>query len=451
MKINQHPHGHVFYRRMGQHHPILQYGEGVYLYDEEGNRYLDASGGPLVTNIGHGVHEIAEAMGEQAHQAAYMHATMFTSAAIENYANALSEITPLPDAKFYFLSSGSEAVEAALKLARQIQVERGHPNRHIPISRWQSYHGTSLGALAVSGKPKMRALYRPMFKDAPHIPPPYCYRCPFGQEYPQCNLRCAHALDDEIKKQGKDSVMAFIAEPISGATLGAVTPPPEYWSLIREICDEYEIMLIADEVLSGMGRTGKWFGIEHWNITPDIITIGKGAAGGYFPLGIVATRGEYVDLIFAGAGDFAHGGTYSHHAVGAAAGLATITYIQKDDLVTQVAQKESLFRQTLETALRPLECVGDIRGKGLLWGIELVADPTTKEPFDKKIHFAQKVADEAFQRGVIIYPGSGCADGVSGDLVMLGPPFAIQQHEIEFVVNMLREAVLAVMKQIGNA
>ncbi len=438
------PQGHVFYRRMEHAHPVILRGEGVYLYDEEGNRYLDGSGGALVANVGHGVKSIARAMADQASRAAYIHATMFTSPAIEKYAEGLNQIVPIPDARFYFLSSGSEAIEAAVKLARQIQVEQGKTGRYLPISRWQSYHGASLGALAVAGKPKMRHLYRPMFVDFPHIEPPYCYRCPYGLEYPQCDLRCAMALEDEIKKQGTDLVSAFVAEPISGATLGAIVPPPEYWRRIREICDQYGILLIADEVMTGMGRTGKWFAMEHWHVEPDMITLGKGAAGGYFPLGIVAVRGDLVDVISAGRGNFNHGGTYSHHAVGAAAGLATLDHIRQHTLVQRVSQKESALQDALIDGLGDLDCIGDIRGKGFMWGVEFVADRDTKEPFDSQMNFAQRVADEAFRRGVIVYPGSGCVDGVSGDLIMIGPPFSIQADQIGEIVSVIKKSITSI-------
>ncbi|MBS1249639.1 MAG: Adenosylmethionine-8-amino-7-oxononanoate aminotransferase [Chloroflexi bacterium] len=439
-----HPHGHVFYRRMSHLHPMIQRGEGVYLYDSEGKRYLDGSGGPMVANIGHGVERVAKAMAKQASQAAYIHATMFTSEAIEKYSTALAEITPIPEARFYFLSSGSEVIEAAIKLARQVQYERGKTSRYLPISRWQSYHGTSMGALAVAGKPKMRSLFKPMFKDYPHIPPPYCYRCPYGLEHPECDLRCATALEGEIKIQGTETISAFVAEPISGATLGAAVPPHGYWPRIREICDKYEILLIADEVMTGMGRTGKWFAMEHWGVEADILTMGKGTVGGYFPLGIVATRGEIVDHIAAGTGDFVHGGTYSHHAVGAAAGLGTLHHIQENKLVRNMPQRERSLEHALRTHLGDLECVGDIRGKGLMWGVELVASRDTKKPFDANAHFSRQVADEAFERGLIIYPGSGCVDGVSGDLLMFGPPFAINDEQIEEMVSIVREVIFHV-------
>ncbi|MBU1660700.1 MAG: aspartate aminotransferase family protein [Chloroflexi bacterium] len=434
---HRHPHGNIFYRRMAQDHPLIVRGEGVYLYDQDGTRYLDGSGGAIVANIGHGVQRVAQAIERQTSQVAYIHASMFISEALERYCEELAKICPLPDPKFYLLTSGSEAIEAAIKLARQVQVERGHSERYLTISRWGSYHGVTLGALAVTGKAKMRKLYQPMFVDMPHIPPPYCYRCPFGLAPLECSVQCAIALEEEIIKQGPENVAAFLAEPVGGATLGGIVPPPEYWPIVRDICDRYEVLLIADEVMTGMGRTGAWFAIQHWDVQPDIITIGKGAAGGYFPLGILAARGELVDLIAGGKGEFNHGGTYSHHAVGATAGLATLEYLWENNLVEEVARKGRVLERLLEDKLTNFEWVGDIRGMGLMWGIELVQDKESKSPFDPRLHLSQKIADEAFQNGLIIYPGSGSVDGERGDHFMLGPPFTISDSQMEEMVDIL--------------
>jgi len=433
--------GHVFYRRAAHPHPVIERGEGIYLYDTEGRRYMDGSGGAIVVNIGHGVREVAQAMAEQAAQAAYAHGTMFTSRPLEEYARALTEIIPLPDARFFPMCSGSEAVETAIKLARQVQVERGEASRHLTIARWQSYHGATLGALAMTGKPNMRRLFQPMLPQTPHIPPPYCYRCSYGQTHPGCAIRCAETLAIEIKQVGKENAAAFVGESVSGATLGAVVPPPEYWPRIRQICDEYGLLMIVDEVMAGFGRTGRWFGFQHWDVVPDVVTMGKGTTGGYCPLSITAVRGEWADVILNGSGNFVHGGTFSHHAVGAAAGLATLRYLQEHDLVAAAARKGTLLGQKLRAALEGLPSVGDVRGIGLMWGVEFVADRASKAPFPPQMHFARRVADIAFERGLIVYPGSGCVDGVSGDLVMLGPPFIITEEQIDEMVALLREAV----------
>ena len=450
MNKYKHPEGHIFYRRMQKNHPLITRGEGVYLYDATGKRYIDGSGGAIVVNAGHGVKSITDAIAKQASEVAYIHGTMFTSSVLEKYAEALSQIVPLQDPKFYFLTSGSEAVEAAIKLARQIHLERGENKRHITISRWMSYHGLSMGALAVTGKQEVRTAFQPMFLDSPHIHPPYCYRCSFELQEETCNLRCADALEEKILKHGAENVSAFIAEPISGATLGAVVPPDRYWARIREICDQYSVLLIADEVLTGMGRSGKWFAVDHWNLDPDILTIGKGSTSGYFPLSIVAVRGEYVQLIAQGTGNFNHGGTYSHHAVGGAAGLATLNYLKANNLVEIASEKGKYLHKTLKKQMGDLPWVGDIRGIGMMWGIEFVQDKSSKQPFDSNIHFSQKVANKAFEHGVIIYPGNGSVDGIAGDHFMFGPPFVITESQIEEMVNIIYNSVEEVVDSTQN-
>jgi adenosylmethionine-8-amino-7-oxononanoate aminotransferase len=448
MDRRKHPQGHVFYRRMDYPRPVVARGEGVYLYDTDGRRYLDGSGGPVLVNIGHGVDEVVEALADQARQAAYVHATLFTSQAIEDYSDALAEVTPLPSPRFFYLCSGSEAVETAIKFARQVQVERGEPARYQVIGRWRSYHGTTLGALAVSGRPGLRALYLPLMHDMPHIPPPYCYRCPLGLRYPTCGIACATALEDQIKILGASTVAAFIAEPISGASLAAVVPPPEYWPLVREICDRYGLLLIDDEVMTGFGRAGRWFAIETWGVVPDVITLAKGAAGGYWPLSITAVKGEHVEVIRAGQGDFSHGGTFSHHAVGAAAGLATLHYIREHDLVAASAAKGERLKAKLQAALGEHPHVGDIRGQGLMLGLEFVADRATKQPFPVKARLARRLGDAAFERGLIIYPSQGTADGVSGDHTMIAPPFIIADEQMDDLVAILVEALDAALAAI---
>ena len=327
------PQGNVFYRDLAHDYPLIERGEGVYLYDSEGRGYLDASGGAVVANIGHGVTSVAEAMAAQAARAAYVHGSLFSTPVLEAYSQRLAPLVPLSDPRFYYLSSGSEAVETAVKFCRQVQVARGNAERTLIISRWGSYHGATLGTLALSGKPSMRKLYAPMFVEAPHIEPPYCYRCPFGRTFPACNLTCARRLETEILRQGPERVAAFIAEPVGGATLGGIVPPTGYWPLVREICDRHGVMLIADEVLTGFGRTGTWFAMEHLDVEPDVITMGKGAAGGYLPISITGVRARDVETVRQAQGNFNHGGTYSHHAVGVAAALATLDYLEENDLI----------------------------------------------------------------------------------------------------------------------
>jgi hypothetical protein len=430
-----HPQGNVFYRKMSHRRPMIARGVGIYLWDEDGKRYIDGSGGPLVINVGHGRSEVVEAMSRQAELAAYVHATMFTSEAVERYAAELAPIVPLDEPRFYLLTSGSEVVEAAIKLARQIQIARGERDRKLIISRWKSYHGMSLGALAVSGRASMRDPYDGMFLDVPHIDPPYPYRDPAD------GVTAANRLEQMILAHGPDKVAAFIAEPISGASLGAAAPPDSYWPRIRQICDQYGILLIADEVLVGMGRTGKWWGINHWDVTPDILIASKGVAGGYFPLGFVAANGKDVDLLNRTIGDFNHGGTFSHHAVGAAAGLATLRIFNEENLVQNSALMGVYLGQKLRHAFSEHTHVGDIRGRGLFWGIELVADRESKAPFAASRHLAWEIWQRAFDMGLITYYSQGCADGANGDLIMLGPPLIADQKQIDEMVQILQQAV----------
>lgn len=435
--LYSHPYGNVFYRTMNHPRPMISHGEGIYLYDESGTRYIDGSGGPLVVNVGHGRTEIVEAMSKQATAAAYVHAIMFTSEPLETYAAELAAVVSMPEPRFYFLSSGSEVVEGAIKLARQIQIARGKEKRHIVLSRWQSYHGMTLGALAVSGRAALRAPYLDMFHDVPHIPTPYTYR------YPATGIELANRLEEAIEAYGAENIAGFIAEPLSGASLGAAPAPDDYWPRIREICDQYGVLLIADEVLVGMGRTGKWWALNHWNVAPDIMVTSKGTASGYFPLGLIAAKGEDVEQIRLKLGDFNHGGTFSHHAVGAAAGLATLRILQREKLVDNSAAMGIVLEHALREQLGEHPHVGDIRGRGLFWGIELVENRNTKKPFAQDKGIARRVWNRAFDMGLVIYYSTGCADGKNGDVIMLGPPLIIDASQIEEMVGILRNALYA--------
>ena len=433
------PQGHVFYRKMSHPRPQIASGSGIYLVDDQGRRYLDGSGGPLVVNVGHGRPEVVEAIRRQAEQAAYVHAVMFTSGSVEAYAAAMAQYLPMDDVRLYFLSSGSEVVEGAIKLARQIQMARGAAPRHVVISRWQSYHGMTLGALASSGREGLRAPYINMMAHPVHIRPPYPYRdCVSGAQ-------AAERLENAILDTGPDQVAAFLAEPISGASLGAVIPDDEYWPRIREICDRYGVLLIADEVLVGMGRTGRWWGLNHWDVRPDILVASKGTAGGYFPFGFIAAAGADVALIQQKLGDFNHGGTFSHHAVGAAAALAVLRIYEKEQLVARAAELGAYLEQRLQQALGDHPHVGDIRGRGLFFALELVADRATRAPFSAAQQVAWRIWEAAFARGLIVYYSQGCADGKNGDLIMVGPPLIITTAQIDELVDLLKAAVAAVL------
>jgi adenosylmethionine-8-amino-7-oxononanoate aminotransferase len=439
--------GHVFHRRLSHHYPIVARGEGVYLFDTEGHRYLDASGGALVVNVGHGVEEIVQALAYQARRVAFAHGTQFTSEALEAYAAALGRVSPIPDPWIYLVSGGSEVVETALKLARQVCVARGEPGRYKLIARWGSYHGATLAALSASGRTSLRRPYAPLLIDVAHIPPAYCYRCPFEEQDSPCRLACAEALEAEILRQGPETVAAFIGEPVVGATLAAAVPPPEYWPRVREICDRYGVLLIADEVMTGFGRTGRWFAVDHSHVVPDILVTAKGASGGYYPLGVLLARSELVAAIRHGPGDFAHGFTHANGVLGATVGLAVLRYLQAHDLVTASARLGAVLLRELES-LRELPAVGDVRGLGLMAGVELVADRASKRPYPRRQKVAERVQAAALARGVNVYLGTGMADGLDGDAILVGPPFIITEQQIGEIQAALRESIAEVVRHV---
>lgn len=430
---------------------MVAHGNGIYLYDTHGKRYLDACGGALVVSIGHGVAEVVDAFADQACRVAFAHGTQFSSEALEVYAKELALISPVKKAQTFLVSGGSEAVETAIKVARQICLARGDPGRYKIIARWGSYHGSTLGALSVSGRPPLRRGYAPLLLDVPHIPPPYCFRCPFGctkeeaGEVPghSCNLECADALETEILRQGPETVAAFIAEPVVGATLAAVVPPSGYWPRIREICDRYRVLLIADEVMTGFGRTGRWFASDHWGLLPDILVAAKGASSGYYPLGVVLVAQHHVASIRAGLGSLGHGFTHANNVLGATVGLAVLRYLQSHGLIRASALRGRQLLAQLE-GLRCLPSVGDVRGLGLMAGVEIVADQDTKAPYPREERIAEQIQAAAMARGVVVYLGTGLVDGQDGDALLLGPPFVIKEHEIEQILDVLHESILEV-------
>ncbi len=427
---------HVFYRNLKKFYPTVDRGEGVYIYDTQGKRYLDGSGGAAVVGIGHGVKEIRDAMLEQAGRISFSHGSQFTSRTAVDLAAKLVRLSPEGLTRVYYLSGGSEAIETAVKLARQYHVESGKPGKYKVISRWTSYHGNTLGALALSGHTGRRKYYLPLLQHTPHIAPAYCYRCPFGHRAEDCRLECALDLEKTLLYEGPDSVSAFIAEPVVGATAGALVPRDGYFQKIREICDRYDILLISDEVMTGMGRTGRNFGIEHWGVTPDMIVVGKGLSSGYTPIYTVILKEGIYQKIKEGSGAFVHGHTYSQNPLSCAIASAVIDYLLKNDLVSRSAKMgEYLIR-----ALQPLkkhDFVGDIRGKGLFAGIEFVKSKAAKEPFDPKLKVNALISNRAFEKGLIVYPGGGGADGIRGDHILLAPPLIISEQEIDRMIAIL--------------
>ncbi len=396
----------VFPRNFLKTYPQAVRGEGCFVYTSDGRRYLDASGGAAVVTIGHGVEEIGRAMAEQSGRLAYVHSSQFHTATVEKLAHRILALAPKgmrQGGRVYFTTGGSEAAETALKLARQYWIEKGEKKRWRVLSRWQSYHGSTLGALGVSGNVRRREPFAPMMADWGHIPPCYCYRCPLGLHYPECNVDCADELDRTLDRDGADDVAAFIFEPVVGATLGAVVPPEGYVQRLAEICRRRGILLIADEVMTGMGRTGGPFAVEHWNVTPDMILVGKGIASGYAPLGAVIASGHVAEAISKGTGTFLHGFTYDAHPVAAAAGNAVLDYIEREKLFAAVDPAGRELCAALEP-LKRFSVVGDVRGMGLLFGVELVRDKKTREPFTADARIAARIQADVFEAGVMTYP-----------------------------------------------
>jgi adenosylmethionine-8-amino-7-oxononanoate aminotransferase len=424
--------------------PAAVRGEGVYVWDADGNRYLDLAGSAAVNFIGHGVPEISAAMAEQAAKLEFVHTSQFTTPVAEEYAE---ELLAFAGEKFrggavYFTCGGSESIETALKLARQYQVEIGQRSRYQILSRRQSYHGSTLGALSVSGNKRRREMYLPMVHEFVHVGMPYCYRCDFDctDGCRNCGQQYAAELERAIEASNGEAA-AFIFEPVSGATLGAVVPPPGYLQSIAEICRHHGVLLIADEVMTGMGRTGRNFAVEHSNVAPDVLVTAKGLSSGYAPLGAVIASKRVVDAIASGSGAFLHGFTYNAHPISLAAGRAVLRHLQAKNLVeaadsscsgTTAAQ----FKQALET-LRAEEAVGDVRGIGLLWAVEFVSDKASKRPFSPSQNFAGRVAAAALKRGLLVYPMQGSVDGISGDHVLLAPPAVISTDQIAWSIDQL--------------
>ena len=443
------PNSNVFYRKLKRDHPLVVRGEGCYLYDESGKRYLDGCGGAFVANIGHGVAEIGEAMAEQARQVAYLNGTAFTSRPVEELSATLARLVPGDLDLAYFLSSGSEAVEAALKLARQYWVEKGKPTKHKIIALKPSYHGNTLLALSASARDHYKAVYKEWLVDVLTIPAPYPYRCGCGGSEPDCLGCSGEALEDMILQTGAENIAAFIAEPVGGSSTGASVPPDDYFKEVRAICDRHEILFIADEVLVGSGRTGTFTAIEQFDVIPDILTLGKGISGGYVPLSAVMTSKRLVDVIARGSGDFLHAQTFSHHAVLCAAGVAAIGYLEKHQLVERCAKVSAVFHEKLKP-LAELSFVGDVRGRGLLAGIEFVLDKVTKAPFPREAKFVEKFTEAAHQAGLIVWANVGHADGINGDLIMLAPPFIVTEDQIDEIVDGVRKALEVTVLQLGS-
>jgi adenosylmethionine-8-amino-7-oxononanoate aminotransferase len=440
---------HVLVRDFARRYRLAERGEGIYIWDDRGKRYIDGSAGAsAVVNIGHGVPEVAEAMAAQARRLALAPMHMFTHGPIIELTDRLAELAPGSLSKIWLVSGGSEATENAVKLARQYQMERGFPSKQLVVSRWESFHGATIAALGYGGHTFRRRRYLPMLENSPHIPPAYRYRCEYCQDRSECTLQCASALEKEIRRQGAENVAAFIAEPVVGAALAAVPAPAGYFQAIREICDRYEVVLVADEVMTGFGRTGKMFGIEYWGVEPDLIATAKGMSGGYVPLGAVIVRESIVATLERNAANFVAGHTYTGNPLSAATALAVLAYLQEHDLVGNArVQGERLLSGLCEVMDRhPI--VGDVRGLGLMVGLELVQDRASKQPFPLADRISWRIGDAALDRGLILYPLQGCVDGVEGDMIKITPPLCITAEQVDDLLGLLDESIGAIEREL---
>jgi adenosylmethionine-8-amino-7-oxononanoate aminotransferase len=432
---------HVFHRHTRVTLPFAERGDGPYIIDADGKRYLDGSGGAAVSCLGHNHPVVIQAIKDQLDRIPYAHTSFFTNAQAEELADMLVDSATGLE-RVYFVCGGSEAMEAALKLARQYFLEIGEPQRHRFIARRQSYHGNTLGALAVGGNEWRRRKFEPLLMESHHISPCYAYRGQREDESEeQYGLRVANELETKIEELGPDSVLAFIAEPIVGATAGAVPPVTGYFKRIREICDRYNILLILDEIMCGMGRTGTLFAYEQEGIRPDMVTIAKGLGAGYQPIAALVVSARIYDALRDGSGFFQHGHTYMAHPTACAAALAAQKVIRQDDLLDNVRKQGEYFANALRDRLGNYPHVGDIRGRGLFRGIELVAERSTKEPFDPDVSLAAAVKREAMARGLMIYPMDGTIDGRLGTHILLAPPFIIGERHVTEIVDKLAPAI----------
>ncbi|MEA2607792.1 MAG: hypothetical protein QOJ75_35 [Chloroflexota bacterium] len=437
--------GRVFRRSALTDPPVAVEAHGSTIRDADGHEYLDAAGGAIVVGVGHGRREIAAVMAAQAGRLAYAHGSVFTTEPVEAYAAAVAKHLPVDGPAIYPVSGGSEAIETALKLARAYHLARGEPDRWIVFSRWGSYHGNTLGALDLSGRRPLRRPYEGWLGRFRHVSAAYPYRA----DWPGANAlatggELAAELDRAFETAGPGTVAAFVAEPIVGATLAAAVPPDDYWPAIAEVCRQHGVLLIADEVMTGFGRTGRWFGLDHWGVRPDMLVAAKGATSGYWPFGFVAASDE-IHRTVTGAGGFVHGFTYSHDPVGAAVAAEVLRILESESLVEASATKGDRLRVLLDGRLGEHAHVGEIRGRGLMIGLELVADRATRAPFPRAARVTETVVRAARDRGLLVYSGTGNADGVDGDTILLGPPFVISEPELLRIADILGEVIETVV------
>jgi adenosylmethionine-8-amino-7-oxononanoate aminotransferase len=449
------PNVHAVHRDWDRPFPVIQRAEGIYLYDQEGRQYIDGSGGSsVVTTIGHGVTEVAQAMYAQAQQFSFYPAHAFSNEKFLELCDLIVSLAPgeLKDnSRVWVTCTGTDATDDAVRLARQYWVESGKPSKYQVISRWQAFHGNTISVAGYSGITGRRRTFQPMYVDMPHIPQAFCYRCPFEQTFPSCNLLCARALESMIRQQGPENIAAFIAEPVVGAALGCAPAPEGYFRRIREICDRYDVLFIADEVMTGWGRTGKLWGIEHWGVTPDIIATAKGMTAGYTPLSAIIAREPIWAVLEKNHSPFKAGHTLNANAVSCAGALVVIRYILEHNLVENSRQRGEQALQGLGSLMEKHPIVGDVRGKGLMFGFELVKDQESKQPFEPRQRASMTFEEAALRRGLVTYPCTGSIDGTLGDMMLLAPPLVTSEAQVNDILNIIDDTLGEIEQHYGMA
>lgn len=433
--------------------PIIDRAEGIYLYDSAGNKYIDGSGGSSVcTSLGHGVEEVYAAMFVQAKKISYAPTHAFTGEAVLKLAEKVVQKAPgklKGTSRVWFSCTGTDSTDDAVRLARQYWVEKGKPSKFQVITRWQSFHGNNIAVAGFSGLTARRKLFQPMFVDSPHIPPAYCYRCHYEKSHPSCGLLCARALETAIRQQGPENVAAFIAEPMVGAALAAVPAPEGYFELIRKICDAYDVLFIADEVMTGWGRTGKAWGIDYSGVTPDIVATAKGMTSGYIPIAATIARDDIWETLEKSNSAFKSGHTLNANIVSCAAAVAAIDYMDRNHLAENSEARGRQLKQGLQSLSEKHPMMDRVSGQGLMVGFECVADKKTKAPFPVSANVSRMVEKAARDRGLIVFPCYGCLDGVEGNMIMLGPPLVITERQVEDLLGILDQALSDVERKLG--
>jgi adenosylmethionine-8-amino-7-oxononanoate aminotransferase len=437
---------------MRDFYPTAMYGHGVFIYDQQGKQYLDGSSGAVTASIGHAVPEITDVIYEQAKRISFVYRSQFTTEPAEKLAEKLNQLAFGEDDEYFsfFVNSGSEATETALKIAIQYWQEKGNYRKNKVISRWSSYHGITMGALSMSGHIGRRERFVQLLESFPTISSPNCYRCPFNQNYPSCHLMCANELDTTIRREGAENIAAFIAEPIVGAAGGVIIPPDGYYQRVKEICDYHDILFIADEVMTGVGRTGKMLAIEHWGVKPDIIALGKGMSAGYTPIAATLASEKVMKPILAGSASVMSGHTYSANPQSAAIALAVINYIEKSNLVYKSEVSGDYLMERLKGVSVKHPIIGDIRGKGLMVGVEFVSNTFTKHPFSKDLSLTSKLVEKARDKGLLIYPATAGVEGGDGDAVIIAPPLNITKQEIDLLVEIFENTVHEIQGELSG-